>query len=126
MTESIVSDVDKQGNCSVCGGIHYGTGSVCVYKQKFPDPPTQVKDERVSDKSLKWWADNSRDLETRWMARELQQLRASQKALVEALQNVVDGNDIAFERGLNMETWPESKFAQQARAALEAARKAEA
>lgn len=26
-------EVDKHGNCSACGGIHYGTGNTCAYKQ---------------------------------------------------------------------------------------------
>ena len=28
-------DVDARGSCSVCSGVHYGTGRICVYKQNF-------------------------------------------------------------------------------------------
>jgi hypothetical protein len=31
-------DVDVHGNCSACGGIHYGTGPICAYKQNHRDP----------------------------------------------------------------------------------------
>lgn len=31
-----VNEVDYFGNCSNCGGVHIGTGTVCVEKQNFP------------------------------------------------------------------------------------------
>lgn len=37
----LVSEVDKYGNCSNCGGVHFGTGNVCVEKQDFPKPPVK-------------------------------------------------------------------------------------
>lgn len=33
-----MSDVDFYGNCARCGGVHYGTGSRCVYEQTLPAP----------------------------------------------------------------------------------------
>lgn len=38
-------EVDLQGNCSKCGGVHFGTGPDCVYgkpvqNSTIPIPPT--------------------------------------------------------------------------------------
>ena len=43
--------------------------------------------ERISDKSLRWWADEGRDLEIRWMARELQARRKAHAEILAALNN---------------------------------------
>ena len=54
---------------------------------------------------------------------DLEELKASHKELVEALKNVVDGNDLAFARNHNISTWDESAFRKQAIAALANAEK---
>jgi len=48
----VAREVDPQGNCSACGGIHYGTGSVCVYKQTFPEPKLEAKPLTVAQELL--------------------------------------------------------------------------
>jgi hypothetical protein len=35
-------DVDNFGNCSACGGVHFGTGRTCVNKQTFPVAPPEA------------------------------------------------------------------------------------
>ena len=30
-------DVDDHGNCSRCGGVHYGSGLRCAYEQTSPE-----------------------------------------------------------------------------------------
>lgn len=41
-------DVDMRGSCSACGGMHFGTGRVCVYKQTFPEIPETTKAPAVN------------------------------------------------------------------------------
>ena len=33
---SKIKHVDMHGNCSRCGGVHYGTGRICVYSPHSP------------------------------------------------------------------------------------------
>ena len=52
------------------------------------------------------------------LANETERLRALNRELVEALESVVMGNDIALERGLTIEHWRNSHASKQARKAL--------
>ncbi len=38
-----MNDVDAQGNCSKCGGVHYGTGPVCVFSKDYKSAPPWPK-----------------------------------------------------------------------------------
>ena len=49
---------------------------------------------------------------------EVARLEAENKRLRDALQNVVDGNDLALERRQSIENWRDSAFRKQAIAAL--------
>ena len=51
-------------------------------------------------------------------AAEVARLEAENKRLRDALQNVVDGNDLALEYGQSIENWRDSAFRKQAIAAL--------
>ncbi len=42
-------DVDMHGNCSACGGVHYGTGNVCVYKHT-PKPLASPEPDQPNPK----------------------------------------------------------------------------
>ena len=54
---------------------------------------------------------------------EVARLEAENKRLRDALQNVVDGNDLALEYGQSIENWRDSAFRKQAIAALAGAAK---
>ena len=46
----------------------------------------------------------------------------AEDALVEALENIIDGNDLACERKQTLESWPDSHFRKMGRAALKLAK----
>lgn len=55
MKELRAFDVDVHGNCIACGGVHFGTGRVCAYKQTFPQTahPRKASIDEILYLSLK-------------------------------------------------------------------------
>lgn len=50
-------DVDPQGNCIKCGGIHFGTGKVCVFSPEYkpaPKWPEMPKERDAKDYAIEY------------------------------------------------------------------------
>lgn len=56
------NDVDDHGNCKACGGVHYGTGPICVDKPPVSEAAEKLvqtlKNLREPPRSVEEWADD--------------------------------------------------------------------
>lgn len=48
MPEPRWRDVDLKGNCSHCGGMHFGTGLECPYREENMGQPCRVCEQRTN------------------------------------------------------------------------------
>ena len=44
----MADDVDQMGNCSHCGGVHFGTGASCPFREENMGEPCVVCGERTN------------------------------------------------------------------------------